>query len=123
VIVSDTVGFIRKLPQELETAFRATLEELYDAALLVHVVDASDSDAIPKYKAVRRILEQMNLGSAPELVVCNKIDRVSSEQVEPLRRELDAIGVSAAKRIGMGELLAEIDARIPHMNRASYFVG
>jgi GTP-binding protein HflX len=118
VILSDTVGFIRKLPAELENAFRATLEELYDAALLVHVVDAADSDVIPKYNAVRKILDQMSLGNTPELVVCNKIDKAAPEVVEPLLRELNGMGVSAAKKIGIGELLAEIDKRVPYPFKA-----
>jgi GTP-binding protein HflX len=117
VIISDTVGFIRKLPVELETAFRATLEELYDAALLVHVVDASDLDAVEKYQAVRKIINQMSLADAPELVVVNKIDAVESAVVEALARELKGIPVSAAKKIGIGALLAEIDARVPRLAR------
>jgi GTP-binding protein HflX len=116
VIISDTVGFIRKLPVELETAFRATLEELYDAALLIHVVDASDPDAIEKYQAVRKIINQMSLAGAPELVVVNKVDAVDGAAVEPLVRELHAIPVSAAKKIGIGALLAEIDARVPRLS-------
>ncbi len=112
VILSDTVGFIRKLPKELETAFRATLEELYEAALLVHVVDASDKDALGKYAAVRRILEQMELSNTPELVVLNKIDAADPQWVESLRLELQGVPVSAAKRIGMGELLSVIEKRV-----------
>lgn len=115
VVISDTVGFIRKLPVELETAFRATLEELYDAALLVHVVDASDPDAIGKYQAVRRIIDQMSLADAPELVVVNKIDAVTPEVFEPLCKQLNAIPVSAAKKVGIGALLAAIDARVPRL--------
>jgi GTP-binding protein HflX len=114
VILSDTVGFIRKLPKELETAFRATLEELYEAALLVHVVDASDKDALGKYAAVRRILEQMELSNTPELVVLNKIDAADPQWVESLRLELQGVPVSAAKRIGMGELLSVIEKRVTH---------
>jgi GTP-binding protein HflX len=112
VIVSDTVGFIRKLPKELETAFQATLEELYEASLLVHVVDASDKDAIGKYNAVRKILTQMELADAPELVVLNKIDATDAESVEALKHELSGVAVSAAKRIGIGDLLKEIEARL-----------
>jgi GTP-binding protein HflX len=112
VILSDTVGFIRKLPKELETAFQATLEELYEAALLVHVVDASDPDAVGKYNAVRKILTQMELGEAPELVVLNKIDAANSETVRTLQAELSGVPVSAAKRIGIGELLKVIDLRL-----------
>jgi GTP-binding protein HflX len=113
VVLSDTVGFIRKLPVELETAFRATLEELYDAALLVHVVDASDPDAIGKYQAVRKIVDQMSLAQAPELVVVNKIDAVPPAVYEPLCRQLQAVPVSAAKKTGIAALLAAIDARVP----------
>ncbi len=113
VILSDTVGFIRKLPKELETAFRATLEELYEAALLVHVVDASDKDAIGKYNAVRQILEQMELSHTPELVVLNKIDAADPEWVESLRAELNGVPVSAAKRVGIGDLLKVIDSQVP----------
>ncbi len=112
VILSDTVGFIRKLPQELETAFRATLEELYEAALLVHVVDAADPDALGKYRAVRRILEQMELSGLPELVVLNKIDCASDDTLLPLQNELGGVPVSAIKRRGIGELLGAIDARL-----------
>jgi GTP-binding protein HflX len=113
VVISDTVGFIRKLPVELETAFRATLEELYDAALLVHVVDAADPDVIGKYQAVRTILGQMDLAQLPELVVVNKIDLVAPAVIESLCKELQAVPVSAAKKVGIGALLAAIDARVP----------
>lgn len=123
VIVSDTVGFIRKLPQELETAFRATLEELYDASLLVHVVDASDRDAVTKYMAVRRILDQMTLADAPELVVCNKIDRADAEAVASLLKEFGGVAVSASKRIGIGDLLARIDRMVPRVSRETQRVA
>jgi GTP-binding protein HflX len=116
VVISDTVGFIRKLPVELETAFRATLEELYDAALLVHVVDASDPDAVGKYQAVRRIIDQMSLAKAPELVVVNKIDMVTPEFSEALCRRLDAVPVSASKKLGIGALLSAIDVRVPRVS-------
>jgi GTP-binding protein HflX len=113
VIISDTVGFIRKLPVELETAFRATLEELYDASLLIHVVDASDSDTHEKYRAVRAILKQMELSDVPELVVVNKIDRADPAVVDGLVKEFGGVAVSAVKKIGMGNLLAEIDRLVP----------
>ena len=119
VIVSDTVGFIRKLPKELETAFQATLEELYEASLLVHVVDASDKDAIGKYNAVRKILTQMELADAPELVVLNKIDATDADTVEALKNEISGFAVSAAKRVGIGELLKEIEARLSVLQSAS----
>jgi GTP-binding protein HflX len=115
VVISDTVGFIRKLPVELETAFRATLEELYDAALLVHVVDAADPDAVGKYQAVRSIIDQMSLAQAAELVVVNKIDKVAPEVSQDLCARLNAVQVSAARKIGIADLLAAIDARVPQV--------
>ena len=119
VVISDTVGFIRKLPVELETAFRATLEELYDAALLVHVVDAADPDAVGKYQAVRSIIDQMSLAQAPELVVVNKIDKVTPEVSQALCARLNGVPVSAAKKIGIADLLAAIDARVPQKQSTS----
>jgi GTP-binding protein HflX len=119
VVLSDTVGFIRKLPAELENAFRATLEELYDAALLVHVVDASDPDALGKYLAVRGIFEQMGLAQAPELVAVNKIDAVADDVANELCHRLNGVPVSAAKKIGIGDLLAAIDSKVPSSGRVS----
>lgn len=121
VVLSDTVGFIRKLPVELETAFRATLEELYDAVLLVHVIDASDPDALGKYQAVRNIVNQMSLAEAPELVVVNKIDMVAPDVYEPLCKQLQAVPVSASKKIGIAALLAAIDDRVPRANDKEVF--
>lgn len=107
IVLSDTVGFIRDLPKELEVAFRATLEELYHAAFLVHVIDASDPDALSKYAAVREILKSMELDAIPEIVVANKIDnqRLSDESLA----EIHAIPVSAVKGVGLKDLLAEIE--------------
>lgn len=109
VILSDTVGFIRELPKELENAFRATLEELYDASLLIHVVDASDPDAEGKYEAVRKILGTMELVDTPELVVLNKIDLVTPERLEELSESLSGIGVSATKKLGITELFSRVE--------------
>jgi GTP-binding protein HflX len=112
VILSDTVGFIRQLPKELENAFRATLEELYDASLLIHVVDASDPDAEGKYDAVRKILETMELVDTTELVVLNKIDLVAPDRLESLYLSLGGIGVSATKRLGITELFNRVETLV-----------
>ena len=118
VVLSDTVGFIRDLPVELESAFRTTLEELYDASVLLHVVDASDPEAIEKYRAVRRILEHMDLAHVPELIVANKIDEVESEdsvvggQGFSDMPESRIIPVSALQRMGFDELLSAIYAQL-----------
>src|SRR4029434_478064 len=76
VIVTDTVGFIRDLPEDLVAAFRATLEELEDADVLLHVVDAAAPDFERRIEAVREVLEEIGLGHTRELLVFNQIDRL-----------------------------------------------
>lgn len=112
VVLSDTVGFIRALPEELKSAFRATLEELYDAQLLVHVLDASDSDVLNKKASVEAILSEMEIEDAPQLIVLNKVDRVKPDVLIELRRETNGIPVCALTRQGFDELRREIASRI-----------
>jgi len=110
VIITDTVGFIRDLPPDLVTAFRATLEELSEADLLLQVVDASDSNLERKMEAVGRVLADLDLGSIPRLIVMNKIDRVEASAVEGLCRRFDAVAVSALKCEGLDRLLKAAEA-------------
>ena len=119
VVLSDTVGFIRALPVELESAFRATLEELYDASLLLHVVDAADPEAREKYQAVRRILDSMELGDIPELVVANKVDQLEKETDFEWFQDCNALSVSALRREGFEDLLVAIDGKIPKTHWAA----
>jgi len=105
VIITDTVGFIRDLPPDLVTAFKATLEELYDADALLHVVDASDPDIERKMDAVGRVLADLDLRSIPRLVVMNKADKVSPALLETLCRRFEAVAVSALRREGLDQLL------------------
>jgi GTP-binding protein HflX len=84
VIVTDTVGFIRDLPQELVGAFRTTLEELREADLLVHVVDASAMDVDIQISAVVKILQDLNLDTLPRTLVFNKCDRLPHHEAELL---------------------------------------
>ena len=74
MLLSDTVGFVRRLPHQLVEAFRSTLQETADADLLIHVVDASDEGAPDQIAAVREVLESIDAGSLPELLVLNKAD-------------------------------------------------
>ena len=83
VIITDTVGFIRKLPKSLFGAFTATLEELEDADLLMHVVDVSNPRFEQQIKSVEQILSDLGLGMIPRLLVLNKIDRIPVEEVAP----------------------------------------
>ena len=101
VIFTDTVGFIRDLPVDLTRAFRATLEEIGDADLLLHVVDASAPDADARYAAVRRILDDLNLGEMPEVVALNKADRTDQNTLERETMRMGGVAVSAASGQGL----------------------
>ena len=105
VIITDTVGFIRDLPPDLVNAFKATLEELSEADLLLHVVDASDPHMERKMDAVGRILADLELESLPRLIVLNKADAVEKQLLESLCHRFEAIAVSALKREGLDRLL------------------
>ena len=109
VVVTDTVGFIEHLPKDLMKAFEATLEELGDADLLVHVIDASDPHAELHREVVEQVIADLGLAELPVLVVLNKVDRVDSALVAPLVRLHDAVPVSALKRTGMDELMKRIE--------------
>ncbi len=111
VIVTDTVGFIRKLPKSLMGAFKSTLEELEDADLLLHVVDLSNPRFEEQIEAVERILEELDLQSIPRLLVFNKVDRVPDTEVAAHCRRFDAIPVCALQRNSFEPLLAELQSR------------
>ncbi|MCP3935413.1 MAG: GTPase HflX [Actinomycetia bacterium] len=114
ILLSDTVGFIRKLPTSLVEAFKSTLEEVGEADLLVHVVDGSAAEPEEQMEAVRFVLREIGAGGVPELVVFNKSDSI----VEPthLRALLDrhsgALAVSAHSGNGIEDLLLTIGDRI-----------
>lgn len=111
VIITDTVGFIRRLPKSLIGAFKSTLEELEDADLLLHVVDLSHPRFAEHITAVEAILEELELGQIPRLLVFNKVDRVPPGEIEPLCRRYAALPVSARDRKSFGPLLAELERR------------
>ena len=105
ILFTDTIGFIRNLPDELLEAFRATLDELNDADLLLHVVDAQDEDSEQHMASVHEILGSLELGKIPSLLVLNKWDRVSSERRRSLSLSYpEAIPISATTRFGLKEL-------------------
>ncbi|WP_224242024.1 GTPase HflX [Hyalangium gracile] len=112
VIITDTVGFIRDLPKDLVAAFRATLEELYDASLLLHVVDAADPARDEQVEAVEGILGSLGLMEKPRLMVWNKADLLSAEDVEALLRSKGGVAISAEKREGLAALLAKADTTL-----------
>jgi len=110
VLLSDTVGFIRHLPHTLVSAFRATLEEVQRAALILQVSDASSPVSAEQDAQVESVLKELEADKKPRLHVMNKIDLLPAKQRESLRDDEQAIHVSAAKGIGLSTLLGRIDA-------------
>jgi GTP-binding protein HflX len=109
VLLSDTVGFIRNLPHTLVSAFRATLEEVQRAALILHVSDASSPLSVEQDAQVEKVLKELEVDAKPRLRVMNKIDLLPPRQRDSLRDGANTVHVSAAKDIGMSTLLDRID--------------
>jgi len=110
LVLADTVGFIRSLPKELTEAFRATLEELEAADLLIHVVDASHPERDQQMESVERILADMELQSVPRITLMNKWDSVpAGDRVALLLDRPDAIPVSALTGAGLEKAAATIE--------------
>ncbi len=112
VIITDTVGFIRDLPQDLMVAFRATLEELENADLLLHVVDISNPRHEEQVESVERILAELDLEGIPMIRVLNKMDRVPEEELERRVRRLVGVPVSALDRGTLMPLMADMEERV-----------
>ena len=112
IILTDTVGFIRDLPRDLVNAFKATLEELSKSDLVLHVVDASDGLVEKKRKSVEMILEELDVGSVPRIMVLNKVDQASPLIVSALKKVTAGVAVSALKRSGFEDLLARIQETV-----------
>jgi GTP-binding protein HflX len=113
LLVSDTVGFIDRLPHALIAAFRATLEETADADLVLHVIDAAASDRERRMNAVRQVLEEVGALDVPMLEVYNKCDALTPDERRRLQdQDPSALCISALTRQGMDELLETITSRL-----------
>jgi GTP-binding protein HflX len=110
VVLTDTVGFLRDLPKDLVAAFRATLEELRDADLLIHVLDGADPEYETKLRAVEVLIKQLGLAETPLLLAVNKADRLPEGQAAQLALQLGGVALSAERGEGMVELLQRADA-------------
>jgi GTP-binding protein HflX len=108
VLLTDTVGFIRDLPEDLAKAFRATLEELSGADLLIHLLDAADPEHPSHLEAVEQILGELAIDNLPQLIVLNKQDRLSEEDREAMLAQ-GRILISALSGTGMDTLLEQIE--------------
>jgi GTP-binding protein HflX len=112
--LSDTVGFVRHLPHQLVEAFRSTLEEVGDADLVLHVVDASHPDPEEQVRAVREVLAEVGADAVPELLVINKVDAADEETLLRLKREWPAaVFASAHTGARMAEVRAAVEDRLP----------
>jgi GTP-binding protein HflX len=109
VLLSDTVGFVRKLPHQLVEAFRSTLEVVAESDLLLHVVDASALDPDAQIDAVRTVLDEIGAGEVPELMVFNKMDK-ATVALPP-----EAVGISALTGEGIDKLLRTLADRLRAM--------
>jgi GTP-binding protein HflX len=112
VIITDTVGFIRDLPKDLFAAFKATLEELKDADLLLHIVDISNPRFEQQIKSVEKILSDLGLTGKPVLLIFNKEDLVKKEEVEAVCNRFNAISISALRPETFHTLLSAIEVKL-----------
>jgi GTP-binding protein HflX len=109
IVITDTVGFIKRLPHHLVTSFRATLEEVLQADLLVHVVDSSSPRAEEQLGTVENVLSEIGAGGKPTFIVLNKIDIAEPETLHGLKQKYPpSIEISAMKRDNIGSLTARI---------------
>jgi GTP-binding protein HflX len=114
VVVSDTVGFVRRIPHDLIAAFHSTLEEIADASVVVHVADASDPDTEAHIAAVRSVLEELDAATIPEQLVFNKIDAADPVHLRRLLElHQDAIATSCHTGHGFGALLDRVERLLP----------
>ncbi len=116
-ILSDTVGFIRELPEELVRAFKATLDELAQASILIHVVDANDEEMPEKMAAVDRTLIDLGLAEIPKIIALNKADLLEPEAAERLARDVGGMLISGVKRDGLREIKTAIVTLIKGMQQ------
>jgi GTP-binding protein HflX len=113
--LTDTVGFVRHLPHQLVDAFRSTLEEVAAADLLLHVVDGADPDPLGQIEAVRVVLGEIDAAAVPEVIVVNKVDAMTEDDILMLRRALPgAAWVSARTGAGIDALRELVAGRLPH---------
>jgi GTP-binding protein HflX len=109
ILISDTVGFIKKLPHDLVASFKSTLDEALNASLLLYVVDSSDETFRSQLEVTKHVLQEVGATDIPSRLVLNKIDRLSAEQLQELRGEFpDAIYLSAKNPDDVRDLRAKL---------------
>lgn len=126
VTITDTVGFVRKLPHDLVEAFKSTLEEVIYSDLLCHIVDTSSDHALDQIKAVEEVLEELGAKDKETILVLNKIDKATDEQIEEIKKicsEYKIIEISAKEGINLDNLLDLIEEKLPYkMKKCEYLI-
>lgn len=118
ILVSDTVGFIRKLPHTIVAAFRATLNEIKESDLLIHLIDISDPHYENKMQESLKVLEEIKASDVPRITVFNKIDLITKEKLESVMSKYhDAVFISVKKSLGIKELLFRIEENLWKMDK------
>ncbi|MDR5587027.1 MULTISPECIES: GTPase HflX [Clostridium] len=131
ITLTDTVGFVRKLPHDLVEAFKSTLEEVIFSDILCHVVDVSSETAIEQYKAVNEVLTELEAIDKETILVLNKIDKATEEQIsdfikfienDEINKEQVIIRISAKQGINLEEFLALIEEKLPYNYKKAEFL-
>ncbi|AYE35450.1 GTPase HflX [Clostridium septicum] len=126
VTLTDTVGFVRKLPHDLVEAFKSTLEEVIYSDLLCHVVDVSSNYALEQIKAVEDVLSELGAKDKDTILVLNKIDKATDEQLDVIKdavKEYKTIEISAKEGLNLEELLKLIEEKLPYkMKKCEYLI-
>ncbi|MBI3793811.1 MAG: GTPase HflX [Nitrospinae bacterium] len=117
-VISDTVGLIRNMPETLMGVFRATMEELSEARLIINVVDVSNPDYENHLEVSNKLLEELGLNDTPKITVFNKVDLIDAEMAQNVCKLCKGIGVSAESGTGINELLSEISEKLYPPNRS-----
>ncbi|NRY59978.1 GTPase HflX [Clostridium beijerinckii] len=121
ITLTDTVGFVRKLPHDLVEAFKSTLEEVIFSDLLCHVIDVSSDSAIDQYNAVNEVLSELGAIDKETILVLNKIDKATEEQKARIKEfavgNFDVIEISAKEKINLDKLLKLIEEKLPYNYR------
>lgn len=126
VTITDTVGFVRKLPHDLVEAFKSTLEEVIYSDLLCHIVDASSDNSLDQIKAVEDVLQELGAKDKDTILVLNKIDKADEEKLEELRKACSnylVIEISAKEGLNLDGLLDLIEEKLPYkMKKCEYLI-
>jgi GTP-binding protein HflX len=123
MVLTDTVGFIREMPRELFSAFRATFEETADAHLLLEVIDASDAEYPEHMQTTARVLRDLGLEAVHRVHVFNKTDLISPEERIALENNSNSIAVSAHERETLRRLLDKLSEQVQTLHRVSSSVA